>query len=227
MESQHMLSPQAYSFLTSQEMLLPQNFNKSEYLKRIQNDVEKMFSTFEIILSSQRLEPQYLSKLFPAERIQRFLSSLTYYDGKTLPKEENVRLEIARQMLRLGFVYYQRRFKETKFFSKKIGEINELIEDLNQITNYQIEEEDAIRMYQVRKGLKAPPEIRPDQFYKSLCMYCFNYGLGNNNTEEEAIKNIRHERDCSYNKYRKNATTKEQIALVNQQFIHIIKPILK
>ena len=193
-----MLSQQAYLYLTSQNTLLSENFNKSEYLKRIQADIEKMFKTFEIILDSQKLEQSYLNKLFPAERIEEFLKLLTYFDDKIPPKDENNKLEIARHMIKLGFVYYQIRFKETKFFSKKIGEINELIEDLNKLTNDQSEEDENLKLYRLRKRMKIPPKITNVSHWSAMCDVCWSYGSGNN--FQEATRAIRHERECTFDK---------------------------
>jgi hypothetical protein len=186
-----------YSYLTSQNTL-PENFNKSEYLKRLQKDVARIHNTFEIILASQKLDQSYVNKLFPAEKIKEFLDSLTYYDDKISPKGEGNKMEIARHMLKSGFVYYQRRFKETKFLSKKISEVNELIEDLNQLTSYQVEEEENLRLYRLRKRMKLPPKIISGNHWTARCDICWSYGSGND--LKEATKAIHHERECNYDK---------------------------
>lgn len=196
-----MLSPQAYSYLTSQGMLMPENFNKSEYLKRIKLDVEKMLNTFMIILTSQKLDPAYLNKLFPSQKIGEFLNLLAGYSIDVLPMYQDNKLEIARQMVKIGFSHYQDRFKKTKFFSAKINEINELISDLNELANYQIEEEEKLQLYLLRRNEKVPRDIRQmggDDDWRARCDICWHWSTGK--TKADAMKTINHGRGCTYDK---------------------------
>ena len=162
-ESQYTLSPQQYLFLTSQDTLLPQNFNKSENLKRIQKEVDKMFETFKIIFFSSKLDQSYRNKLFSSYKIEEFLKLLTIYDRTTPLRDENNKLEIARHMIKIGFDYYQNRFQEATFFLSKINEINELLKSLNQLVSAETYEEEAMNFYRMRKHMKTPPEIYGDK----------------------------------------------------------------
>lgn len=200
MESHHLLSPQQRDFITSRQTL-PHNFNKSENLRRVHTLVGKIFNTFEIILHSQKLDQAYINKLFPAEKIKSFLDFLVRYDHVNASIDENNKLEIARDIIRIGFSYYKERFKETKFFSAKIKEIDQLITDLNELSNLQVEEEEKLQLYRQRRGEKVPPDMRQigaDTDWRARCDICWKWSTGK--TKADAMKAIRHTKGCTYNK---------------------------
>ena len=182
-------------------MLSLENFNKSEYLRRIQSDIQKMFQTFEILLVSQKLEPSYINKLFPVERITEFLQLLVRHDDTIPKKDENNKLEIARKMLQISFDYYKERFAGTKYFARKINEISELITDLNQVTTHEIEEDEKIALYKIRRKAKVPPDIRQmglETDWKARCDICWNWATGK--SKIEVMKKVRHHIHCTFNK---------------------------
>ena len=196
-----MLSPQQYLFLTSQDTLLPKNFNKSENLGRVTALVEKMFKTFQVILSSQKLDQSHITKFFPPDRIKEFLDFLISYDPTIPLKDENNKLTIAKQMMEIGFDYYLQRFKETKFFSQKILEVKQLLKDLNDLSNFQVEEEEKLQLYRLRREEKTPPDIRQmggDTVWRARCEICWRWSTGK--LEIQTMKAIRHTKGCTYNK---------------------------
>lgn len=185
-----MLSPQQYLYITSQERGLPQNWNKSENLKRIKETLDKIHTTFEILLTSRNLKQSYVNELFPAYKLDEFLGNLVMWNPQNKIEDENNKLEITRLMIRIGFSYFQQRFEDSALYSEKIKEANDLLEDLTKIADTQIEKEEKYHM---------PPKMEGSRLVvHGLCMSCYSPGSGYD--KKQAVKNIRHKENCPYDK---------------------------
>ncbi|SHO47080.1 hypothetical protein NSIN_30342 [Nitrosotalea sinensis] len=198
MESQHLLSPQAYLFLTSQFDKLPKDFNKSEYTKRIGKEISKAFNTFKIVLDSDELTEKQMDDFFQHGQLDELLSRLTNFSWHNNIVSDQNGLSMAESMLKHGFKYYQLRFKETRLLSKYINEMKMLIEDLKIIALEEKKDEQKSQVYKYRKFLGLPPKIDSVPNWSAVCMIC--WVAGQDNTEKEAIKKIKHIKGCNYDK---------------------------
>lgn len=198
MESQHLLSAQAYLFLTSQYDKLPEKFNKSEYVARIGREIARSFNTFNIVLDSKELTEKQMDDFFPHERVEGLLSRLTNFSWHDNIVSDQNGLSIAESMLGHGFKYFQMRFNETKILSKYINETKLLIEDLKNIALEQKKEEEKSQVYKYRKFLGHPPKVGDVPYWTALCMICWATSHGND--EKEAIKRVRHVKGCNFDK---------------------------
>lgn len=198
MESQNLLSPQAFLYLTSQHDKLPKDFNKSEYLKRIAKEVSRAFNTFKILLESKELSEKQMDELFSSKRIEQLVSKLTTFSWDSNIISDQNGLAISEILLKHGFKYFQLRYNETRLLSKQINEIKFLINDLKTIASEEKKEEQKSQILKYRKFLGLPPKIISETYWTALCMVCWVYGSGNN--EKDAIKRVRHIRGCHYDK---------------------------
>ncbi len=196
MKSQHLLSNDQYQYITSQIDDIP---NKSENLKRVAEKIGNAFRTFDIVYSSNRLSQNYKDMIFDPERVKGFLQNFSYYDS-TLPQaDESTKQTISKNMIQQGLNYFQSRYKETKFLSKRINDLKELLNDLDFLSIEEERDNQAMIMYRMRKKLKNPPHIDPiDNYWTVLCIHCYNYARGSDKTKESAIKKLRHEKYCMY-----------------------------
>lgn len=198
MESQHLLSPQAYLFLTSQHDKLPQKFNKSEYIRRIGKEIARAFETFKIVLDSKEIDPEVMSEFFHPQKIESVLNKLTTFSWNNNIVSDQNGLVISEIMLKHGFKYFQLRYKETRLLSKQINEMKFLIEDLKTIALEEKKEEQKSQILKYKKFLGLPPKIISETHWTALCMVCWVSGSGND--EKDAIKRIRHVKGCHYDK---------------------------
>jgi len=220
MESHHLLSPDQFQYIKSQNSDIP---NKSENLKRIASKIDAAFETFDLILHSDTLPQEFKDKVFDEEKMRKFLLKFSLYN-RTLPlSEESNKQKISKQMISLGLHYFEARYKETTFLNKRIGEINSLLNDIDFLTLREQQENEAMAMYRARKKLRSPPTIEPGPFWSAVCMWCFNYSLSTNKTKEDAIKNLRHEKHCTY-KTENKRFGKRHKKQIDDQYLKIIPP---
>ena len=197
MSSQHLLSNEQHRYLTSQDEIT----NPSEQRRRIAKTVQQAFKTFDIILISNSVPSTFVEELFNHERIQYFLDYLIRFEPENMLAEEANKQKIARDMIRYGFAYFQSRYKETNYLRKQIEQVNDLLSELDYLAQVQEDENESMELYRARSKLKKPPQIVPQKdFWLAECIYCFNYSLGTNKTEEKAIKNIHHSKGCMFPK---------------------------
>ena len=190
MISRHLLSPQQYLFLTSQEKGLPENWNKSENLSRISDLAGKIIETLEILFVSKNLTQKYLNNIFPAWRLNEVLGNMVTFNSEIPLEQESNKLEIARYLVTIGISYYEQRFQDSKLYAKKITETKDLLEDLNRIADTQIEKS---KIYRV------PPYITKSKTLAyGLCMSCHAYAGGFD--KKQVIQKLRHKQECPYDK---------------------------
>jgi len=224
MKSQHLLSNDQYQYITSQINDIP---NKSENLKRVAEKIENAFKTFDIVYKSERLPQNYKDMLFDPERVNGFLQNFTYFD-RTLPQaDEANKQNISKIMIEQGLRYFQSRYKETKFLSKRINDLKELLNDLQLLTLDEVQDNQAMTMYRMRKKLKNPPHIDPiENYWTVLCIHCYNYSRGSDKTKESAIKKLRHEKYCMYKTEIKRFDGRHKQQIMDD-YLKIIPPINK
>jgi len=190
MISHHLLSPQQYIFITSQEKVLPENWNKSENLKRISDMAGKILETLEILFASRNLTQKYLNELFPAWKLEEVIANFVRFNPDTPLEDENNKLELARHLVHIGIAYYEQRFQDSKLYANKIKETKDLLEDLNKIANTQIEKS---KIYRI------PPEMtRSKLLTYALCISCHAYASGLD--KKQTVPKIRHKQECPYDK---------------------------
>lgn len=195
MKSQHLLSNDQHSYLTSQDKVP----NPSEQRKRIAEKIEQAFNTFDIILTNQSVSPKFIDELFPSGRIFKFLQILIRFDQENLLQDERNKQEIARQVIDLGFNYFKDRYKETFLIQKQIEEMDGLLRMIQYVSDSEQADSEAMELYRTRIRAKKPPHIVPEKdFWVAECIYCFNYSYGTNKTEKEAIQNLNHQKGCLF-----------------------------
>ncbi len=129
-------------------------------------------------------------------------------------------------MIQNGMWYFQHRYKSNNIINKQIAQINEVLQVFDYNSKFDAEMKEEIKMYNTRHRLLSPPIIDPDKkFYHALCIHCYGYDRKTSNSASEAIKNVEHNSHCTYLKsakrYRDNP---KRLELLNQQYIHIVKP---
>ena len=135
MKSHHLLSPQGYLYLTSQDKVS----NPSEQRRRITEKVQQSFKTFDIILHSNKIDQEYTDKVFPEHTITWFLKNLTYFNSKNTAELEENKLHIAEQMIKWGLFYYRIRFRRFRFFNKKFEEFENLFTEYKNFIGDQVQ----------------------------------------------------------------------------------------
>jgi len=211
-KSQILLSPTEINWLKDQTLVLP---NKSGTRKRIREKVRKCLNTVDFVLSnSSELDQEYVDSMFPAEIIMHILDNLTRYDDTRPFSDDDNKLAIARQAIKLGFEHYQARYKKTKFFYDKIKEINNLLTALSELAATEKSEADQSQLYTMRKKWSGlPPDIMTsglDDEWRAMCMVCFNWSTGK--SKAETVKKIKHHVNCRFNK------------VETERFIHALPP---
>lgn len=199
MESQHLLSPNQYFYITSQKDKLSPSFNKSQDVARIKKEVEKAFKTFSLIFESSVFSPEEINQMFPDSRIHDLLMDLLRYVPDLTQAESHNKLLIAQTCLKHGLSYFQQQYKETSFFYDKIQEFEKLITALNIIAQQDAVEEEGLKFYKTRGKMKLPPDIKQDNTLTiAMCRICWEHY--SDNSKQEAIKKIRHKKHCPYDK---------------------------
>jgi len=224
MESRHLLSPNQYLYLISQTDQLSSGFNKSQDLSRISKIVNRCFNTFDIILKSKEISQDFKDKLFDSVKVNDFFRSLTKYDETNSMKDELNKQEIVRSVMNIGAKYYQEKYKPTKFISKEIEKILDLLSELDSIAKQQSDQNEALELYRLRKKMKSPPDVRQkDTYWTSMCMHCYAYTTGPCHNEDEAMRGLQHEKGCSYHKEIKVVGKKNKDKVI-KRYLKIIPP---
>jgi len=221
-ESQHLLSNGEYQYITSQKR---DDFpNPSELRKRIKLKVSQAFGTFDMILTSEILAEDEKSKFFEFDEIHRFLDNWSTWDWENLPSEENFKQSIVIGMIRRGLYYFQHRCNEVVFLKKEIERIEEFLISIDYFAKGQETETEAMQMYYARRKMKRPPQLTPmKDYWMAECMACYSYSAGNNKTEKDAIREIRHSKHCLYVQDIKNRKGKDR-SMEDWRYIRTIPP---
>lgn len=194
-----MLSNTQYLYVTSQLNKVPK-INKSDERDRMAVKVKQALATFNLLLDSKELTQEYKNELFHSKNLSDFVGRLLVHIPDTSLTEENVKQAIARVLTQAVIRYYTSRFKETRFFKKKIEELQDLLNDLEEMAASRAAEADVKQLYRTRKGLRMPPKIRRTTgVWQARCDICWNYATAQ--TRKEAMRAIRHEPKCTYDKH--------------------------
>jgi len=220
MISHPLLSNDEYCYISSQKSKHASNFNKSQMRKRIKEKVEKTYKTFEAIYISKELDQNFKNDLFSDEKIKRLAEVFTIYDKSNPIANEQ---SIARALVEAGFNYYKQRYEPINFIENEI----EKIEGLLRVLEFQAQEEDreskGMEMYRLRSKNKKPPTIIPEKdFWIAECIHCYAVSQHHNETKKEAIKNIRHEKGCSFLTDLKAGRKNKEIT--KEQYLRIFPP---
>ena len=196
MEYHPLLSNDEYYYISSQTSKLPKKFNKSQMRLRIKEKVEKTFKTFESIYYSRVLEQKYKDELFSPDQIKWLAEVFTNYDKSNPITNEQ---SIARVLVEVGFNYYKQRYQPINFIANEIQKIEGLLRVLESQAKEEELESKGMKMYRARSKNKKPPILLAEKdFWQAECMYCFNQSLHHAQTENESIKNVKHDKDCLY-----------------------------
>jgi len=219
--SHHLLSPAQYNFLTSQNSQIT---NVSQQKSRIIEKADEMMNTLRIILNSKNVDQQFKDDVFQKHKITSLINNLITYDIEQTALQESNKQAIVLDLMDQCLRYFQDRYKEV-FIKKEVKTFEQFAIDITEFTEKQIAETKAQELFKTRKSLQ-PPLLYPSKgIWKAVCLECHKYTeLGKN--EDNAIKIIRHTKNCSIHKEKKrlgkdNVTYKERI---KTQYYKIIPP---
>lgn len=219
MVSHHMLSKEEFSYISSQK---PQNSNSSQHRKRIAEKVEKIFKTLRIIQDSKNLTQEYKDELFNPTEISHFINSLTEHNPDNTNAQEINKQEIILDLIQKIFAYYQSRYKNQPILIKEIMKFSQLASDIKETAENEKREDEASIMYRTRGKMPNPPLLMPEQDnWTALCIFCLQYSaIG---TKHEAIKHIRHTKNCTWHKEWKRFAKTDKVRVI-EQYIKLIPP---
>ncbi len=223
MISHHMLSNDEYLYITSQKSKLPEKYNIAQIRKRIKTKISRAFETFELIIKSQELSQQYKDDIFPSDKISQILAKLTEYDDTSPISEEENKQDIAKELLHVGIGYFQLRYKKPRILFDEFYKVSNIIQELDEMSRQTVGETEGMELYRLRSRLPSPPLISGSKIHwTALCMHCYNYASGD--TKEESLKNLRHEKRCTYNKEFKRLNKLLDKNRVIEQYIKFSPP---
>ena len=219
MVSHHMLSKEEFSYISSQKS---QNSNSSQHRKRIAEKVEKIFKTLRIIQDSKNLTQEYKDELFNPTEISHFINSLTEHNPDNTNAQEINKQEIILDLIQKIFAYYQSRYKNQPILIKEIMKFSQLASDIKETAENERSEDEASIMYRTRGKMPNPPLLMPEQDnWTALCIFCLQYSaIG---TKHEAIKHIRHTKNCTWHKEWKRFAKTDKVRVI-EQYIKLIPP---
>jgi len=214
-----MLSKEEFSYISSQK---PQNSNSSQHRKRIAEKVEKIFKTLRIIQDSKNLTQEYKDELFNPTEISHFINSLTEHNPDNTNAQEINKQEIILDLIQKIFAYYQSRYKNQPILIKEIMKFSQLASDIKETAENERSEDEASIMYRTRGKMPNPPLLMPEQDnWTALCIFCLQYSaIG---TKHEAIKHIRHTKNCTWHKEWKRFAKTDKVRVI-EQYIKLIPP---
>jgi len=129
-------------------------------------------------------------------------------------------IDLMEQCLR----YFQDRYKEV-FITKEIKNFGQFAKDITTFTERQIAETKAQELFKTRTTLQ-PPLLYPSKdVWKALCMECHIH-TESGKTEDDAIKRIRHTKNCSIREEKKRLG-KDEKERIRIQYYKITPPLKK
>lgn len=220
MISHHSLSPEQFEYFTSQK---DEIVNLSQQKKRVLEKVDESLNTLKIILDSKRISQEEKDKTFDSSKISYLINSLTQHNSENTNAQEVNKQKIILDLIQKVMSYYESRYKDQKIIIKEIRKFHTLAQDLQEIAGDDRRREEASIMYKTRGKMPYPPLLFPEKFdWTALCMQCHAYStIGQKDLE--AIKHIRHAKNCSFRKEWKRFA-KTDIERVITQFIHLVPP---
>ena len=219
MKSQDLLSNAQRLYFTSQVCEIT---NLSEQKKRIAKNIDKIFKTMQIILDSKNIEQEFKDSLFTPQKVAVFINRLTQYDPESTATQESNKQAIIIDLMKQSLSYFQSRYKEIKFIKKEIDHFQQVVDDIVEYTEKILDETKAQELYKTRKSLK-PPLLYPTRdTWTAMCDECHAYTtLGKN--EDDAMKRVRHSKNCSIHKEKKQLG-KNETERIKIQYYKITRP---
>jgi len=216
-----MLSDTQYNLLSSQDIEIK---GISEQRARIIEKADKMMNTLRIILNSSSIDQELKDEIFPKHRVTSLINNLIKYDTESTALQESNKQAIALDLMDQCLRYFQDRYKEV-FIKKEVKTFEQFAIDITEFTEKQIAETKAQELFKTRKSLQ-PPLLYPSKgIWKAVCLECHKYTeLGKN--EDNAIKIIRHTKNCSIHKEKK-LLGKDGKERIKTQYYKIIPPTKK
>jgi len=222
MVSRYTLSPDQVRYLTSQKATIT---NLSENKRRMALHVGKIFNTLSLLLETKKLTQNWKDLVINPTRVSILINSLTQHNPQNTNAQEVNKQEIVLHLIEPVLAYYHSRYKDQKIIIKEIEKFQTLANDLKETAENEKREEEATIMYRTRL-LPNPPLIDIQKHdWTALCMQCFSYSLLGKK-KEDAIKNIRHAKNCSFHKEWKRFGKKDKERVV-EQFFKTTKPTKK
>lgn len=214
MEERYVLSNDQLRVIQEQNPDVP---NIPTQKKRIAKNVDKCFQTLLVVLRSKNLDQDFKDKLFDPNLVSLFINSLTQFNPENTNVQEIQKQHIIIDLMQQAIRYYQSRYRETKFISKRLNELNELAQDLEELSRDEQREDEGTIMYKSRNKMATPPLLYPEKFgWTAQCIWCHSYTT--KETESEAIKKVRHTKNCSYHKEWKRIGKNDPKRVINQFF---------
>ena len=224
MVSHHLLSDVQYRYITSQKGFKVKN--PSGERGRMASKVKKMFKTMKIILDSKELSQDFKDSTFKPLEVRVLIDSLTRHNPQNHITDEANKQTIILHMIEQVLAYYRSRYQDDKILIKEIMKFQELAQDLQERAKTEKEDNEASMMYKIRGKMPYPPYVeRQTHYHTALCKQCFAYSLLGK-TKDEAIKNIRHAKYCSFKLEWKRLGKIDKERVITQ-FFETQKPIKK
>ena len=135
---------------------------------------------------------------------------------KVLQHKKKNKQAIMIDLMNQSLTYFQSRYKEV-FIKKEIKNFQQFAKDLVELTESKIAETRAQELYKTRKSL-TPPLLYPARdTWTAMCDECHAYTtLGKN--EDDAMKRVRHSKNCSIHKEKKRLGEDETERIKIQYF---------
>ena len=202
---------------TQEEAMLkqPDTLMDSTRRNRIIDKVQNCIVILDTVATFGKSKIDY-DKLWIPYKINTFLRALVRHDSTKTPIDENTKLLIAGDLIKIGLEYYTAAFRNMRVHSKKVKEMNETITAINEVIEIERTEKKYSRLYAMRKGNKFPPDPKDfgmDHEYRARCDICWHWSRGD--TDQEAIKSIRHHDYCNF----KDTTLENCIRIFNPRKI--------
>jgi len=216
-----MFSDMQYNLLTSQNSEIT---NISQQKSRIIEKADDMMNSLRIILNSNYVDQEFKDDVFPKHKTTSLISNLTRYEPENTALQESNKQAIVIDLMEQCLRYFQDRYKEV-FIKKEIKIFEQFAKDIITFTENQIAETKAQELFKTRQSLQ-PPLLYPSKgIWKALCMECHIY-TESGKTEDDAIKRIRHTKNCSIRKEKKRLG-KDEKERIKIQYYKTTPPLKK
>ncbi len=214
MESRNWLSNEQHLYITSQNPLYREKWTKtqkndfksldwsstrkSQLKSWIEIKMLKSWETIYLILQSDTLTQQKKDSLFDVARVRIMLQDLVSPDDTNHLSSQTNKQSIAREMITHGLNYFQSRYGKEEYIKDELDRLQKLLSHLDYQWRIKEEEDKSLKFYRLRKQMKNPPLITNRDKDTALCIHCYVNATGE--TMSSAIKNIRHDKNCTYHK---------------------------
>ena len=214
MESRNPLSNEQFLYITNQNPLYREKWTKpqkkdfenldwsstrkSQMKKEIRKKALRSWETIYLILQSNTLAQQEKDSIFDVARVRIMLQNLVSPDETNNLSSQTNKQSIAREMITQGLNYFQSRYGKEEYVKEELDRLQKLLSHLDYQWRIKEEEDKSLEFYRLRKQMKNPPLISNRDKDTALCIHCYVNATGE--TISSAIKNIRHDKNCTYHK---------------------------